>query len=282
MTTKLANIVDREICTRQDFLDTYKRKHPAKQALQFLEDHSIFPLTLRNPKLTYLNLLGSYIYFSGNLRKDKNAFRVQISIPEKPILRDICEEELGLELISEHTALNTPVTRFTTNGSLYARLLYVSGVPATSGSKESRETKSSMGTCIPNYLTDIITNWETFSREKRFITRKYVRDFVTIAFETRSHPQMGGLKLHLPNQPTMKLCKQQARLFEKAYNIAFPKTEEISVRTGISKSGFEGYSSQVHFSLKKILKLTNKNRNKDSPFRIKVEIGNWPFPYKIS
>ena len=68
-----------DIVKPTDFEATYTRTSIAKKSLRTLEEAGVFPLTLKNPKLVFLNTLGLYVYLSGNLDYYRLSYHATIS-----------------------------------------------------------------------------------------------------------------------------------------------------------------------------------------------------------
>src|SRR5574341_175906 len=126
-----------QICTREEFVQTYGKPGLGEKQAAILDKHGIFPLTYRNPKLARLNVLGLYVYFSGGLRvSTKNSYSATISKgrAQQHDISDKIESELGLTLkkrISKKEKNDDLKKRydlnFGQNGGPYARLLSLMG-----------------------------------------------------------------------------------------------------------------------------------------------------------
>src|SRR3989344_585033 len=90
-----------EIATREHFLATYKDTPKAEKCAQILDNAQVFPLTASSPAMVYLNILGTYVYLSGNLsintkRDTRDTFQYSAGIARNGLNVPIEEIEEGL------------------------------------------------------------------------------------------------------------------------------------------------------------------------------------------
>lgn len=247
MEKTVVTILSNQICTREHFLSSFSKF--GHRAVAVLDSQGIFPLTLNNPKFAVLNVLGLHTYFSGTLTHDPgNSFGAAISRSRKHQgnLTERVRRELGLVLRKANGRKDRKdgdYLEFNRNGASYARLLSHMGFH-TSGNGSS---KADEGTQLPQYLTDLIERFPSFGVDARKSTRKYIRDFVSVVFDTKCTERYregngSQLSLQLLTQPNTELVERQGKSVIDAMNIVYPEMEmrHDQLRISTSKGRYLG------------------------------------------
>ncbi len=254
-----------EIASKTDFEATYQRTYMAKKPLQFLEQQGIFPLTAKNPKLIYLNVLGLYAYLSGHLGNKNQNYNATISCNGLNIPKSDLEYQLGLKLVEKKKCL-----LFGKNGATYARLLYAMGFYTSSGGK-TRSTKAKTGSRLPPYLENFIINYNGLSRELKKLAKPLLRDLLSVWFDAKGDvPSNRVIRVDTLSQPTPEKAKEQARIFLSAVNHLYPSVDAPSceIRTNENKL-LRSYISRVTFSIDQLLQFPSSG---GSPVEIHARI----------
>ena len=268
------DILGREICTGERFLDSYSDKVRASKMLEKLEKHNVFPLTYQNPKLVYLNILGLYAYFSGTLTQSGPTFDAMISggREQQRDLSEVMLSELGLTLRKHKGSFE-----FGENGGTYARLLSLMGFFTSRGSRLDLQRKARVGTELPSYLADVIEQFEDLTLKSQGVCKKFLRDLVSVCFDTKGYTRNRGaaqeLLLELLTQPSPELAGKQGRQIVRAMQIVYPlvgvKEDQISVREIKSGDSRKKYEGSVHIPLEQAVLFPN-NFNSAASIEIHV------------
>ncbi len=249
MQARKRNILNEEICTREQFVESYKRHGNGERAAAILDNKDIFPLTYSNPKCAHLNVLGLYVYLSGALTKaDRNRYDAMISGGRKHQrdITDLMESELGMTFRRSENDWE-----FAENGAPYARLLSLRGFNTSHGTSENIERKAATGSQLPAYLTDIIEQYNALDARSKKLGRRLLKDLIGVCFDTKVYARHTSLRtadveLELLTQPSRALIKWQARDIIGAINIAYPvvgvREDQIRVHKirSVNPSKYEG------------------------------------------
>ena len=253
------DILGREICTKEDFIRSFRSQRKGEKTASLLDEHDIFPLTYGNPKLACLNTLGLYVYFSGALTLNgKNQFDASVAggRPHQRDLSSLTESELGLKLQPREKKMksgeNSYCWYFGENAGPYARLLSFMDVHTSYGNAECIQRKARTGSVLPHYLVYAIDRYENLSKESKDVCKSLLTDFVTVCIDTKGSVQKWGkhqaLNLELLTQPSHNLVYQQGLQILGAISIAYPeiviKGDELFVsriKSGKSKGKYDGY-----------------------------------------
>ncbi len=279
------NPLTKEICTRERFINSYKSKKLGERIAGILDEHDIFPLTCKNPKLVFVNILGLTVYFSGSLTADKrNRYDAMISgtRDQQRDLSTIMESELGLKMREYKKA----TFDFGENGGAYARLLSFMGFFTSRGADNDIHRKARMGSELPAYLTEIIDTYDKSSARIQGTCRKYIRDLIAICFDTKGRAVRrkgySAVEIELLTQPSQEHIETQARQIVKTINLLYPKVELNDgnilcqeIMSGNSKGKYEGH---VHIPLEKAVFFPNYANSAAS---IEVKINLRPSRYSF-
>src|SRR3989344_7844235 len=215
-----------QLVSRNDVMTTWRSESAAEKGIVVLDQHGIFPLTYSNPQMSYVNLLGLYVYLSGTLNiRESSSYTTVITRKKKQFhgLDDVFKEKLGLTLNTRSDGS----MYLSDNGASYARLLHTLGFHINHGSENGKvQRKALHGTTLPPYLVDIVNNYDAFSKTIQRGVRRFVSDFVSVWFDTKTfiNPYLSG-RINLMGQPTEELFQEQAELFARAIKIVYPEVE---------------------------------------------------------
>ncbi len=226
MQARKRNILNDEICTREQFLESYHRQGNGERATAILDKSDIFPLTYSNPKFAHLNVLGLYVYLSGALTKaDRNRYDAMISGGRKHQrdITDLMESELGMTFRKSENDWE-----FAENGAVYARLLSLMGFHTSNGTSENIERKAATGSQLPKYLTNIIENYDALDARSRKLGRRLLKDLIGVCFDAKAYARhtslrSADLELELLTQPSRALIRKQAHDIIGSIAIAYPQ-----------------------------------------------------------
>jgi len=269
------DVLDREICSRERFLDSYKNKSQAVKLLGKLERKDIFPLTYQNPKLAFLNVLGLHAYFSGTLTHSGPTYDAMISggREQQRDLRAIMDAELGLKFRESNGSFE-----FGKNGGTYARLLSLMGFFASRGTRSDIHRKARIGTELPTYLTDVIDNFGKLTLKSRGVCKKFLRDLVSVCFDTKGYARNRSspeLLLELLTQPSAELVEKQGLQIVRSMQIVYPhigfNDSQISVREVKSGESRQKYEGNIHIPLEQAVLFPN-NFNSSASIEIQVRL----------
>ena len=214
-----------EIATREHFLATYKDTPKAEKCAQILDNAQVFPLTASSPAMVYLNILGTYVYLSGNLsintkRDTRDTFQYSAGIARNGLNVPIeeIEEGLGLKLNpAKH------VLYLGENGAPYARVLSVMGFHTAGGECDDVETKASTGSELPPYIKRFVSEYKKMNEESKSRVGRLLRDFIAVWFDSKGKVVKGGLRLNLLGQPNEEKMRTEAAYYVGAINIVYPE-----------------------------------------------------------
>ncbi len=281
------NLLEDEICTRQQFIDSYQMKGQAQSFAAMLDRHEIFPLTFRNPKLTFLNTLGLHVYFSGALTKYKGS-QYDASIcggrKQQRDLSETVESELGMKLRRRRNDLE-----FGENGGTYARLLSLMGFFTSKGSSDSIERKARIGSELPAYLSNLIEHFDELTLASKGTCRKFVRDLVSVCFDTKGYARNRNsrfqeLVIEMLTQPTPELVEKQGRQIVSALNIVYPKigiTQDQIHVSELKYSSDKRYEGAIVIPLEQAILFPNY-ANSMSPIEIVVNMRPCTYSFDTS
>jgi hypothetical protein len=272
------NPLTNEICTRERFVDSYKSKKLGERIASILDGHEIFPLTFKNPKFTFVNILGLTVYFSGALTADKrNRYDAMISgtRTQQSDLSAIMESELGLKM----RECRKSTFDFSENGGAYARLLSFMGFFTSRGTDNDLHRKARMGSELPAYLAEMIATYDESSARIQGTCRKYIRDLIAVCFDTKGRTikrkDYNAVEIELLTQPSSEQIDAQARQIVKAINLLYPKVELSDVNmfwqkinSGNSREKYEGH---IHIPLEKAVFFPNA-ANSAASIEIKINL----------
>ena len=147
------NIMDQEITTRKEFINGYRNTAAGERGAGILDKKRVFPLTYRNPRLSFLNCLGLYTYFSGSVniiretKKDQYNGFLHLPGKEREAVVSGFNSALGLGLNPRGKGF-----QFGRNGNVCARLLECAGFfmsERNEGDGKARQTKARVGSSLP-------------------------------------------------------------------------------------------------------------------------------------
>jgi hypothetical protein len=281
----IMGILANEICTREEFVASYKSEKLGERVASVLDKYNIFPLTCKNPKLVFVNILGLAVYFSGALTADKrNRYDAMISNTkaQQRDLSSLMEAELGLRMRERRES----TFDFGENGGAYARLLSLMGFFTSRGADDDIHRKARIGSELPKYLVEIIETYNVSSERVRGTCRKYIRDLVSVCFDAKgraiSRKDYNAVEIELLTQPTEEHIEKQARQIVKAINSVYPKVGLDAsnifcqrINSGKSREKYEGH---IHIPLEKAIHFPNYGNSAAS---IEVKVGLRPSRYSF-
>lgn len=266
-------ILKMNICTRQEFVDTYGKLGVGEKRAAVLDEYGIFPVSYRNPILSRLNVLGLYVYFSGSLRTyagNKYTGTISKGRTQQHDIDSIIESELGLKLrkrIPKKEKKTDNLEKrydidFGTNGGSYARLLSLMGFFTSNGVRSNIARKSRHGSELPKYLTDLIENYDKLAPWKKEKYKRLLRDMIAVCFETKTYVKQRQnrfeyVELELLTQPSLELVEKQGRQIIRAFNIVYPKVElkEEQMRWRKVKSHKKQFVGHIEVTLEQAIML---------------------------
>lgn len=228
-----------------DFLDTYDSptNYGEKFASELVQDE-ILPLSINNPVLKDLNILASWVFWSGCIYNHY----AEISHDDPSILNPISESLQITPNTKRNRVIFTPNTK-------YARVLETMGIINTDGSKGRKPDYVSH---IPQYLTSITDTFDEYDASKQIELRKLLQDSVKIILNTRFRNQSRQPYVQLNTMRNKDQCIDFSLETLKLFQIAFPnlglKSKHIEIEDRSSKGTYNG---KIRFN-KEPLKIARK------------------------
>jgi hypothetical protein len=224
MADKKIDIQNIIITKRQDVVNSYNGESVGDYNLRVLDMLGIWPLTYGNKKTRVLNGLGLIVYLSGNLSSSNGRVLGTISgkFNGKQDLRETWKEELGLGFSPQDGYI-----AFGKNGQPIGRTLISMGFFVSTGKAKLRHnqikrTKASVGSSLPQYLIELVDNYDALNNESKKLAMLYLQDLVNVMFDTRSYIDGNSIHLRLIKQPSKKRVQEQAYYLMNAFNKAYP------------------------------------------------------------
>lgn len=248
------------ILTEEHIRGTYQRKCDADKAIAFLRSKGVFPLNLSNSMLKYITRLGLHSYLSGrlwiNIRESgKKIYGGAISREGYSTIPDFLvelEDNLEIKFRKEEDkdgSLDESEFLFRKNGSFYARALseLKFNTLINNGSKSVDgvrivNNKSRDGSKFPDYLINIIENYDMSDEATKPYAKTILNELVTVVFNTKfSVSDNYTQRIYLLEQPTVDQVITQGSQIRNAIKLLFPDTNPGEVNPRRSLNNYAGF-----------------------------------------
>ncbi|MDP7182114.1 MAG: hypothetical protein QF486_06815 [Candidatus Woesearchaeota archaeon] len=209
----LANTV---ITSEDSVKGTYHQPHRAKWAVEFLQDHDVFPATYGNPKIQLVTTAGLYAYFDNQIFFHKSQANANWGEHMDPDLEAKLKTHLGWESSKKNPQDNK-------GSAFYARLLatmgfYVNDQPQT---RDKRSTRGKNGSELPRFLSTIIDNYPYLGVVDKKVAKQYMRNLCMAWTRCRRKKEEGAYVVTFLKQPTEDLVLKEASQLRRSMNIVW-------------------------------------------------------------
>ena len=215
---------EKPIVTIEDFVKTYQNPFhfQAKKTSSFLQRKGLLPLTYNSDLFLKLNILTSFVIWSGGVHIDKFQ-RPRICLSLDDITENILKENtenLDVEMIKEKARYS-----FRRNGSPYSRLISViPGMFISKGDRYNFDRKAYREVTFPDYLKLLSKNFKYIHHNDKNIAKKIIRDNLNVLLLTRFSKHIKGRTgvINLFQSSSKESAKYYCEFALELFNNAYP------------------------------------------------------------
>ena len=218
---------EKPIVTIEDFVKTYQNHFhfQAKKTSSFLERKGLLPLTYNSDLFLKLNILTSFVIWSGGVHIDKLQ-RPRICLSLDDITENILKENienLDIGIIKEKARYS-----FRRNGSAYSRLISViPGMFVSKGERHNLDRKAYREVTFPDYLKLLSKNYKYIHHNDKNVARKIIKDNLNVLLLTRFSKRIKGKTgvINLFQSSSRESAKYYCEFALELFNNAYPSLD---------------------------------------------------------
>ncbi len=258
------SLAETVLTTPEAIRDTYDIPHYADIAVRYLEDHGVFPATYGNPKIQLATTGGLFAYFDNHIEVHGHVAVVRFGENMDPELEKKLSEHLGWQEAKGEGAEKEPSKGRAFYSRLLAKMGFYTNKKPTS---PRRNTRGANGSQLPEFLSTLIENYETFGKVDAVLAKQYLRNLGVAWTQCRRVQQSERFKVTFLSQPSENLLIKESELLMKTMNIVWGMDLQPKHRS-MHENRFGAWIGDVTFPMEQMLAVEQRT---PPPFKLRVE-----------